>query len=387
MSLWDQLFNTKKTPIPPTVAAPKTDNRAETSSGYMDPKWQNPTAKWDPVTKNIVQNPSTPTSSPVVAPKTSSVATSAVQAPIPSTPLPDPRNDLNPLYDSASKRIADMNSGLQGDFDKAIAAIMSQYERSSGDIYNRYMGTRSELDSSAAALGAKGEDIYKNYDPALRRVQENSDLQRNASTDLLNTLKTLRGQQSVDIQASLEQQRAKAIADQTAQWVDLLAQVEQAKAAGSSSGGSGGGGRSGGGSSGSAKEAATMTEQLYSVGDIEAYNELMKTNPAAAAVYLSSLQKSTGSPLIKQLATQADEIAKVNPYVAPKKSSGSGWASPALNKIFGAAANVATGVNTARKNQNQATIQAAIQAAMRNSGLMGNPTNTAKITSTSSRKT
>ena len=130
-----------------------------------------------------------------------------------------------------------------------------------------------------------------------------------------------------------------------------------------------------------------MTEQLYSVGDIEAYNELMKTNPAAAAVYLSSLQKSTGSPLIKQLATQADEIAKVNPYVAPKKSSGSGWASPALNKIFGAAANVATGVNTARKNQNQATIQAAIQAAMRNSGLMGNPTNTAKITSTSSRKT
>lgn len=386
MSLWDQLFNTKKTPIPPTVAAPKTDNRAETSSGYMDPKWQNPTAKWDPVTKNIVQNPSTPTSSPVVAPKTSSVAPSAVQAPIPSTPLPDPRNDLNPLYDSASKRIADMNSGLQGDFDKAIAAIMSQYERSSGDIYDRYMGTRSELDSSAAALGAKGEDIYKNYDPALRRVQENSDLQRNASTDLLNTLKTLRGQQSVDIQASLEQQRAKAIADQTAQWVDLLAQVEQAKLAGAS-GGSGGGGRSGGGSSGSAKEAATMTEQLYSVGDIEAYNELMKTNPAAAAVYLSSLQKSTGSPLIKQLATQADEIAKVNPYVAPKKSSGSGWASPALNKIFGAAANVATGVNTARKNQNQATIQAAIQAAMRNSGLMGNPTNTAKITSTSSRKT
>lgn len=385
MSLWDQLFNTKKTPIPPTVAAPKTDNRAETSSGYMDPKWQNPTAKWDPVTKNIVQNPSTPTSSPVVAPKTSSVAPSAVQAPIPSTPLPDPRNDLNPLYDSASKRIADMNSGLQGDFDKAIAAIMSQYERSSGDIYNRYMGTRSELDSSAAALGAKGEDIYKNYDPALRRVQENSDLQRNASTDLLNTLKTLRGQQSVDIQASLEQQRTKAIADQTAQWVDLLAQVEQAKLTGASGGG--GGGRSGGGSSGSAKEAATMTEQLYSVGDIEAYNELMKTNPAAAAVYLSSLQKSTGSPLIKQLATQADEIAKVNPYVAPKKSSGSGWASPALNKIFGAAANVATGVNTARKNQNQATIQAAIQAAMRNSGLMGNPTDTAKITSTSSRKT
>lgn len=386
MSLWDQLFNTKKTPIPPTVAAPKTDNRAETSSGYMDPKWQNPTAKWDPVTKNIVQNPSTPTSSPVVAPKTSSVAPSAVQAPIPSTPLPDPRNDLNPLYDAASKRIADMNSGLQGDFDKAIAAIMSQYERSSGDIYDRYMGTRSELDSSAAALGAKGEDIYKNYDPALRRVQENSDLQRNASIDLLNTLKTLRGQQSVDIQASLEQQRAKAIADQTAQWVDLLAQVEQAKLAGAS-GGSGGGGRSGGGSSGSAKEAATMTEQLYSVGDIEAYNELMKTNPAAAAVYLSSLQKSTGSPLIKQLATQADEIAKVNPYVAPKKSSGSGWASPALNKIFGAAANVATGVNTVRKNQNQATIQAAIQAAMKNSGLMGNPTNTAKITSTSSRKT
>lgn len=386
MSLWDKLFNTKKTPIPPTVAAPKTDNRAETSSGYMDPRWQNPTAKWDPVTKNIVQNPSTPVSSPVVAPKTSSGAPSAVQAPIPSTPLPDPRNDLNPLYDAASKRIADMNSGLQGDFDKAIAAIMSQYERSSGDIYDRYMGTRSELDSSAAALGAKGEDIYKNYDPALRRVQENSDLQRNASIDLLNTLKTLRGQQSVDIQASLEQQRAKAIADQTAQWVDLLAQVEQAKLAGAS-GGSGGGGRSGGGSSGSAKEAATMTEQLYSVGDIEAYNELMKTNPAAAAVYLSSLQKSTGSPLIKQLATQADEIAKVNPYVAPKKSSGSGWASPALNKIFGAAANVATGVNTARKNQNQATIQAAIQAAMRNSGLMGNPTNTAKITSTSSRKT
>ena len=374
-SLWDQLFPNANRNTSPG------GNRSETSSGYMDPKWQNPTAKWDPVTHNIVQNPSNVSQKPATG---GNKVTAPVAAPVTPTPvLPDPRNDLNPAYDAAAKRIADMQSGLAGDYDKAIQAIRDQYARTSGDIYSRYMDSRNDLDTSAAGLGVNGAEIYKNYDPALRRIQENSDLQQNASTDLLTTLKTLRGQQSADIQASLEQQRTKALADQTAQWVDLLAQVEAAKNAGSSGGGGSGGRGGSGGSSSKVKSTATQTEQLYSVGDIEAYNALLKTNPEAAAVYLASLQKSTGSPLVKQLATQMDEISSTPVVkVTPKNKPATGVVSQAWNNLFKNTAGLINSAASNKKKNNQAIINAALQAAMSNSGIMGNPTNTAKITTT-----
>lgn len=384
----------------PAQMMPQAEPVKTPPSSYMDPKWQNPTAKFDPVTKNIVQKPSNPdplnwkgiaaqmaASNPVGGAGAGSGA-QAVPAVNPASGFPDPRTNLNPLYDAAAKRMMELNTGLTGDFDAGIAAIKNNYRSTGQDQYDRYQGARADLDASAQGLNINPNEIYKGYDSSLRRIQENADLQRNASVDFMEKLKVLRGQQFTDMQASLEQQRAKALADQTAQWVDAIAAMQQNALAGSSGGGGGGRGGGGGSSSKGLTETATQTEQLYSVGDIEAYNELMKTDPAAAAMYLTSLQKSTGSPLIKELATQGQTVANTpitKPKVNPSNSGNWMW-DKAKNAAAKVGSNVKYGAQVSNKKLTQDAINKAIAAAMKNSGLMGNPTNQAKVTSSSKDK-
>lgn len=281
-------------------------------SSYMDPKWQNPTAQFDPKTYNIVQKPAPkPSSTPVGGGGGASGGTPA-PAFNAATMFPDPRNDLNPLYDAAAKRMLELNTGLTGDFDAGIAAINKQYAATGSDQYDRYQGAKTNLDASAAGLGVQGDQIYKGYDPALRRIQENADLQKNASVDFMEKLKVLRGQQFTDMQASLEAQRAKALADQTAQWVDAVSAMQQNALAGSSGGsGGGGGGRGGrsGGSSGSTSQAAAQTETSY---DPEFYNQylaLKAVDPKAAEIAMEMYLGSQSSPAVKAATEQIGQTS------------------------------------------------------------------------------
>jgi hypothetical protein len=304
-------------------------------TSYMDPKWKNPTAKYDPVTRNIAQKPSNPDplnwkgiAAEQAALKAAGGAGggSASPAPAATNPalaFPDPRTNLNPLYDAAAKRMMELNTGLTSDFDAGIAAIQKQYAATGSDQYDRYQGAKTNLDASAAGLGVQGDQIYKGYDPALRRVQENADLQKNASVDFMEKLKVLRGQQFTDMQASLEQQRAKALADQTAQWVEAIAAMQENSIAGKSGGGSGRGG--GGGSSGSTSQSASEASKSY---DPEFYNEYLamkQIDPKAAETMMEMYLGSQSSPSVK-MATE--QIGQTSAQLAEDKYN------PAL--LFGA---------------------------------------------------
>lgn len=335
MGLWDTVVNKGKAktslwdsvkpkpaagPTKGTYTFPKPDNRAETSSGYMDPKWQNPTAQFDPTTYNIKQNPSSP-----VAPSNAqgtggggSNLLPAAAAVNPLLSLPDPRNDLNPAYDAAAKRIADLNAGLTGDFDAAIEAIKKNYLGSDKDIYDQYQNSRQQLDASATGLGVNPQEIYKGYDQDLRRVEENSNLQQNASLDFFNKLKVLRGQQFTDMQASLEQQRAKAIADQTAEWVRLMAEMN-ANAQAGKSGGSGGGGGGGGSGSNGISEKATQTQTVDDPEFMAQYLALRSYDPEAAAAAMEFYLGSQSSPSVKAATDAIGQTSldlKTNKYSA-----------------------------------------------------------------------
>lgn len=391
----------------PAQMMPQAEPVKTPPSSYMDPKWQNPTAKFDPVTKNIVQKPSNPdplnwkgiaaqmaASNPVGGAGTGSGA-QAVPAVNPASAFPDPRTNLNPLYDAAAKRMMELNTGLTGDFDAGIAAIKNNYRSTGQDQYDRYQGARADLDASAQGLNINPNEIYKGYDSSLRRIQENADLQRNASVDFMEKLKVLRGQQFTDMQASLEQQRAKALADQTAQWVDAISAMQQNALAGSSGGGGGGGGRrSGGGggssSSGSATETAKMDEKLYSVGDIEAYNELLASgDEEGAAAYLSFLQQSTGSPASKFAASEVARL-KSTPITRTVPRTTSATGSFYKNAVNNAYRTNAAKKDTAAEKERQKKIAAAAAAAaafMKNSGIFGNPVVSTNVNSSSKRKT
>ena len=295
------------TPSAP-VSTPQSQPVKTPPSSYMDPKWQNPTAQFDPVTKNIVQKSAPkPSSTPVGGGGGASGGTPA-PAFNAATMFPDPRNNLNPLYDAAAKRMMELNTGLTGDFDAGIAAINKQYAATGSDQYDRYQGAKTNLDASAAGLGVQGDQIYKGYDPALRRIQENADLQKNASVDFMEKLKVLRGQQFTDMQASLESQRAKALADQTAQWVDAISAM-QANALAGSSGGSGGGRGGSGGSSGSVSEKATEVGKSF---DPEFYNEYLAmkaVDPKSAEIMMEMYLGSQSSPSVKAATEQIGQTS------------------------------------------------------------------------------
>ena len=309
--------------------------------------------------------------------------------------FPDPRTNLNPLYDAATKRITEMNTGLQGNFDEAKAAILKKYAGSSSDGYDRYQNAKTNLDASAAGLGVQGDQIYKDYDPALRRIQENSDSQRNASTDLLDTLKVLRGQQGVDTLASLEQQKAKSLADQNALWIeamrDIRANQDEAKAA--KSGGSGGGGSGGGsGGSGSFSEKAVESSKSFDPGFFDEYNAMKLTNPEAADLMMEMYLGSQSSESVKSataaIGLTAAEIAELEkPGKKPKTVP---MPKGFFNKAFAnkaAAGHIASLIAKEQKKKEAAARlknqQLARQGLIRGaSGSVGNASTTRTVTAT-----
>jgi hypothetical protein len=194
------------------------------------------------------------------------------------------------------------------------------------------------------------------------------------------------------MQASLEQQRAKALADQTAQWVQLMAEMDANSKAGSSGGGgSGGGGRRGGGSSGSSKvtESATETQTLYDPQFLADYEELRKINPAAANAMMEAYLGSESSPSVKAITgaiqTTSDNIAA---------NYGPGYNSQFFNNSYadelrrnpfvaapGAMAKQRKKEEDNKKNRSKLqTQQTARNYLLRSSGTLGNPSTKQTVT-------
>lgn len=300
-------------------------------------------------------------------------------------PTPDPTPvgaDLDALYADVIGRTDEYNKTGLAAYDEALKRVQGNYDRSSAEMYQQYMNSRNKGNDMAAGLGAS-QDIYKDWDGNARRLQESTDL---ALADNRSFFDKMKGAQAANYQeflAGLQAQKAQQEVDQGLAILDYMQAQEEAKKGGGRGSRGGGGGRS----SGSATETANMSEQLFNVGDIETYNQLLATDPEMAAVYLASLQVSSGSPVVKELARRAQELADTELDYAPMKpKKGNNWAINAYNQYATSKNNKAQ----QEKDKRQQTInlvQGALQAAMGTSGLLGNPFVKADVKSKSSRRT
>jgi hypothetical protein len=133
-----------------------------------------------------------------------------------------------------------------------------------------------------------------------------------------------------------------------------------------------------------------MDEKLFSVGDIEAYNELLASgDEEGAAAYLSMLQQSTGSPASKFAAAELARL-KSTPITKAEPKTSSAPGSFYKNVANNAYRTVANKKNTAAEQERQRKIAAAAAASaafMKNSGIFGNPVVSTNVSSSSKNRT
>lgn len=222
-----------------------------------------------------------------------SAVTSSAVASAPVDPNKATNDMLDALYATLTGQVKETGAKNSGLYDAAMATINGNYEKSNSDIYKQYAGSRDSLTGAANNLGVDyaGSEMGQGYDLAMRRLQEMSDSNRNSDQSYLEKLKLLDQQGIASLLTGIQQE----VVDKKAQAAkDLLEQMLKAS---SKSSGGGGGSRSGGGSSsGKVSTKGTETMTTDNVGDIETYQALKATNPAAAQAYYNAYWKNEGDP-------------------------------------------------------------------------------------------
>jgi len=187
-----------------------------------------------------------------------------------------------------------------------------------------------------------------------QRIKNMSDSNKVSDLNWVEKMKTLDKEQFGYLLASINQEK-----------LTRKQQAALAKLAGSSGGG--GGGRGGGSSSGKSTSSATETGTVNNVGDVELYNELKKTNPAAAEAFLSAYEGSGFKPgeAVRLLASSAQNASSLS-----KTKSKLPWGTGlAISKYL------AKNGGKAKTN-----FDAAKQSMYGLSGIMGNPKLSQKVT-------
>lgn len=178
-------------------------------------------------------------------------------------------------------------------------------EAANQQMYNAYQGSRTGADASATALGVDPAVVSAARDLAMRKSQENSDQDLASNLAWLDKMSQLSQQQGqsylnqyagakANLSANWVGQEQQRVADANLQALQALVDASNAAAKAKSSGGGRKG--SGGGSSGSGNSTVTQTDVLNTGGaDLELYNELARTDPAAAAAYLNMYNLTQGT--------------------------------------------------------------------------------------------
>lgn len=258
----------------------------------------------------------------------------------PAAPVVDP---LDAMYEELRSSIGAIGKGNSANYDAILRAITGNYSAAGADNYKQYMGSRDSLTEAAKNLGVdfNNSDMGKAWDNSARRIQEMADSNKVSDLNWVEKMKGLDANQINYLLASVDQDKL------TRKQELALAKLSASR-----------GGRSGGGSGGSKLSgSATETSTVNNVGDMELYNELLKTNPAAAQLFYNAYWSSGGKPIdgVGRLLTQQSNIQKA----AVKKYPKSGNIGGMLNKGFSKAA----------QNYNPA-----IQSLQSLTGLWGNPT-------------
>ena len=261
---------------------------------------------------------------------------------------PNPAFDstgINNNYANATNSIKSVGTDNSNVLNEILAQVKANYANANKDVYGQYMDSRDKLTGAANNLGVNLDTskMGTNWDAALRRMQEMSDSNLNSDTSYLDKMGLLNQQSLGDILTALE--------------TDKLSAIERAKAAAaasySGSGGSGG------------KDSANSTSTSKNVGDLATYNELLKTNPAAAKLFYNSYADSVADP------EKAWSLLVQNSS-APQNSI--------VNKALGVLPFIGNSMkNRAITNQTNA-YKDAINAMLGISGILGNNNTTQKVT-------
>lgn len=261
----------------------------------------------------------------------------------PTAPVIDP---LDAMYNELKASIGGIGNENNANYDAILRAITGNYSAAGADNYKQYMGSRDSLTEAAKNLGVdfNNSDMGKAWDNSARRIQEMADSNKVSDLNWVEKMRGLDKNQIGYLLASVDQDK-------------LTRKQELALAKLASRGGGGGGGGSSGKSSGTGTETSTVNN----VGDYELYQELLKTNPAAAQQFYNAYWSSGGKPVdatgrLLTLQTAAQKAANTKPKYK--------------NPLFSIASNAKTaGGKSVSKN-----IPTAIQAMQALSGLWGNPT-------------
>jgi hypothetical protein len=258
------------------------------------------------------------------------------------------KNPIPGMYDQLLAYVKENADARPGIFQGYADKFKVNHEAANKQLYDAYLGSRTEQDAQATAFGVDPAIVAQARDLAMRRSQENSD-QSLADNQAWLLKAGLLSQQEAQARGT---QFAADKATKSAGWAQLeeerVAQLNLLKlqamvdqmAAKSGGGGGGGGGRRGGGGSSKGSTGVTETDTLYNGGvDLAVYNELARTDKDAAAAYMNMFNTSSGTPGQKAAQTKLNQLsndASYNPSLrntAFKPFKADTWFNPLKDRV------------------------------------------------------
>lgn len=250
--------------------------------------------------------------------------------------VPTAANVPNPfenIYDTLMNTVKGIGAQSLADFDPIRKQIMENYANSSKQIYEPYQNSREGLDQMASNLGVSGNDVYKDYDATLRRIQENTDQSQAMDLSWVDKRKALKSQSMDSLYMNLSNEKAMQMANWQIMLAERLAALQEEALSKSKGGGGRGGGGSGGGSGPYDKLTETATETMDdSSFDWNLYNSL---SPQEKSMYMLSYASTSPNPQIKDLSTQYNNLntrpiapAPSPLNLSPKFGAPGTWTSP-----------------------------------------------------------
>jgi hypothetical protein len=229
------------------------------------------------------------------------------------------KNPIPALYDTLlayTKANADARPAIYQQYSDKFKV---NQEAANKQLYDAYLGSRTEQDAQATAFGVDPAIVAQARDLAMRKSQENSDQSLADNQAWLLKSGLLSQQQAM----AMGDQYAKERVTQSSAWdqleeervsqlnllrLQLLADQISAKSKG---GGGGGGRRGGGGSSSSGDTGVTETMTSDNPEMDLALMELKRTNPALAAIAERTLNLSGRGDTVKAAQEEYDRQVQI----------------------------------------------------------------------------
>lgn len=305
---------------------------------------------------------------------------------------------VDDMYSMLANSLMGTKDSALGYVDQQAQASQGQYDNTTKELFNRLASERAGLTDQAAGLGVdlNSSALGQGWDEHIAGQRNTLDANRAADSSWFAKSKASQGSlydmlassahlanvnHDADMQLGVDSTNQGIQANVDQQWTAYqlaLAQAAQAAA----SGGGGGGHHSGGGGSGSAadlvgSQAGTETNTLANPASVQVYQQLLQTDPEAAAQYLRYTNIGSGDAGLSAAQKARDDLAQQT-YNTPIQRT----KVPAFNTILSAAQDAVNRGGKANQAKQLGIYDTVIPALQVGSGVLGNPATKQTTTST-----